>query len=189
MNLLEFLSNPWPWYVAGPLIAITMLVLLGLGKRFGVSGSLKTACAATGLGDRIKLFDFNWKKDSWNFVFIAGTVIGGFIASTWLANPDPIALNPKTVSDLEALGFADPGGSYLPAELFSWSSLLTLKGGIMLILGGFLVGFGARWADGCTSGHAISGLSNLQWPSLLTVVGFFIGGLLSTFVLFPLIFS
>ncbi len=187
MNLLEFLSRPWPWYVAGPLITVTMATLLLIGRRFGVSSTFRTACAIGGAGGRCEFFRFDWRKETWNFIFLAGTILGGAIAALWLRNPEPIALNPRTVADLAELGIPDAGATFLPERIFSWGALASPEGLIMLLGGGFLVGFGARWADGCTSGHAISGLSNLQWPSLVAVIGFFAGGLLTTHVLLPLI--
>jgi uncharacterized membrane protein YedE/YeeE len=58
-----------------------------------------------------------------------------------------------------------------------------------MVIGGFLVGFGTRYAGGCTSGHAISGLSNLQFASLIATIGFFAGGLIATHLLYPLLFN
>jgi uncharacterized membrane protein YedE/YeeE len=185
--MIEFISQPWPWYVAGPLIALTMFLLLFSGKSFGVSSTLRTGCAIGGAGRLSDFFDFNWRSQVWNLVFVGGMVIGGFIASTWLQQPDPIPLAQPTVEELQALGISNPGEAYLPEEIFSWRSLFTLRGFILLVVGGFFVGFGARWAGGCTSGHAISGLSNLQLPSLIAVIGFFIGGLLMTYLFLPLI--
>ncbi|MGI9543045.1 MAG: YeeE/YedE family protein [Cyclobacteriaceae bacterium] len=187
--MLEFISQPWPWYVAGPLISLTMFLLLYFGRNFGVSSTLRTACAMAGAGNNISFFKFDWKNQIWNLVFVAGAVLGGFIATQWLSNPEPIQLSANTVAALEGLGVSDPGAEYLPADIFSWSGLFSVKGAIILIAGGFLVGFGARYAGGCTSGHAISGLSNLQVPSLIAVIGFFIGGLLMTFFILPQILS
>lgn len=185
--MIDFLSQPWPWYVSGPLISFVMLLLLWAGGQFGVSGTLRSICAIGGAGKSIKFFDYDWKSRIWNLVFVAGAVIGGFIAQTWLANPEPLALSAATVADLSNLGIGFDGG-LMPSELFSWSGLATFKGLMVIVVGGFLVGFGTRYAGGCTSGHAISGLSNLQIPSLIAVIGFFIGGLIMTFLLFPLIF-
>jgi uncharacterized membrane protein YedE/YeeE len=185
--MIEFLSNPWPWYVSGPLLALVMFLLLWAGGNFGVSSTFRSICAMSGAGKNCEFFDFNWKSQRWNLVFVLGAVVGGAIASTYLQNPAPLALSERTVEDLAALGVAFQGG-LVPRELFHWESLLTVKGFSVMIVGGFLVGFGARWAGGCTSGHAISGLSNLQLPSLIAVIGFFIGGLLTTFVFFPLLF-
>ncbi len=188
-NMIEMLSQAWPWYVAGPLIALVMALLLFVGKSFGVSDTLRTTCAIGGGGRFSEFFDFDWKKQSWNLVFVAGAIIGGFIASTWLQQPAPIPLAPDTVAKLQELGIQKPGDNYLPEEIFSWEGLFTLRGFIMLVVGGFLIGFGARYAGGCTSGHAISGLSNLQLPSLIAVIGFFIGGLVMTYFLLPLILT
>lgn len=185
--MLEFLSQSWPWYVAGPLITLVMFLLLWTGGRFGVSSTLRSMCSAAGAGNHCGFFDFDWKSQRWNLVFVFGALIGGFIASTVLKGSEPLNLNENTIDALSELGVYF-NGEIAPKELFSWSSLLTLKGFMVLVLGGFLVGFGTRWAGGCTSGHAISGLSELQLPSLIAVIGFFIGGLLMTFLFFPFIF-
>jgi uncharacterized membrane protein YedE/YeeE len=164
-----------------------MFLLLWVGGNFGVSSTLRSICTLSGAGKNCKFFDFNWKSQRWNLVFVLGGVVGGYLASTVLQNPEPLTINNNTIEDLASIGIGF-NGNIAPAELFSWNSLLTLKGFLVLIVGGFLVGFGARWAGGCTSGHAISGLSNLQLPSLIAVIGFFIGGLVMTFLIFPLIF-
>ncbi len=185
--MLDFLSQPWPWYVAGPLIGLVVPALLFLGgKQFGVSANLRHLCAATIPGP-VEFFKYDWKKSGlWNLTFVLGVAIGGFIAHTLLFNPDPIAISEATKADLTGLGLTDLNG-LVPKEIFSWSGLLTLPGFVLIVGGGFLVGFGSRYAGGCTSGHAISGLADLQLPSLIAVVGFFIGGIFATFVLLPLI--
>lgn len=185
---MDFLLEPWPWYVGGPLIAFVMFLLFYYGKKFGISSNLETICALGGAGKLHEHFDFDWKKSGWNLMFILGTVIGGFIAFKFLTPNEAVALNPQTVQDLAAIGFSDAGATYLPDELFSVESMLTLKGFLLLLGAGILVGFGARYAGGCTSGHAITGLSNLEIPSLISVIGFFIGGLIMTWLLLPLIF-
>ena len=185
----EIILSPWPWYVAGPLIALVMVTLIWFGKQFGISGNLRTLCAAGGGSHLSEFFRFNWKNDMWNLVFVVGTIIGGFIASNYLTGGSEISISSQSLMALSKLGISAPEGNYLPPELFDASRLLSIHGLLLLIGGGFLVGFGARYAGGCTSGHAISGLSNLQWPSLLAVIGFFIGGLTMTYFLFPIIFS
>lgn len=187
--MIEYLSQPWPWYVAGPMITLVMGLLLLVGKSFGVSDTLRTTCAIGGGGALSEFFDFDWKKQIWNLLFVLGAVIGGFISSTWLQQSEPIPLAQDTVMTLQELGIENPGADYLPGEIFSWEALLTLRGFLMLVGGGFLIGFGARYAGGCTSGHAISGLSNLQLPSLIAVIGFFIGGLIMTYLLLPLLLT
>ncbi|MEM6725534.1 MAG: YeeE/YedE thiosulfate transporter family protein [Bacteroidota bacterium] len=184
----EAIIQPWPWYVAGPLIALVMLLLVYFGESFGVSGNLRTICSAAGAGKHAEFFRFNWKAQRWNLVFVLGAIIGGFLAANFMTASEAIQLAEPTVDKLEALGFTDPGKAYLPAEIFGVEQLMSVKGLALLLIGGFLVGFGTRWAGGCTSGHAISGLSNLQIPSLIAVIGFFLGGLTMIHLLFPLIF-
>lgn len=184
--MLEFIQQPWTWLVSGILIASIMFLLLFFGQSFGFSANLRTICSAAGGGKFVKFFDFNWRSQIWNLVFLLGAVLGGFITSQFLSNGAPVQISQNTISDLSKLGISAPTSAQ-PDELFSIESLLTLKGFFILAVGGLLVGFGSRYAGGCTSGHAISGLSDLQLPSLIAVVGFFIGGLLMTFVLLPLI--
>ncbi len=183
----EFLTQAWSWWFSGAMIAAIMFFLLFFGKSFGFSSNLRTICAATGIGKKVKFFDFNWKGQVWNLVFLAGAIIGGFIAHQFLSDDTPVQLSAATIEDLGKLGFAAPQ-SLQPMELFSVESMFSLKGFLILAAGGLMVGFGSRYAGGCTSGHAISGLSDLQLPSLISVIGFFIGGLIMTFIIFPIIF-
>jgi uncharacterized membrane protein YedE/YeeE len=185
---MDFLLQPWPWYFSGPLIALVMALLVLFGKTFGMSSNLRTLCSMGGAGKYADFFKFDWKTQKWNLTVVLGAIIGGFIAVQFLSDGAAIALNSETVKDLSALGFQNVGKTLLPAEIYSWENLWSLKGMSILIIAGFLVGFGTRYAGGCTSGHAITGLSNLQLPSLLAVIGFFIGGLLMTHFLLPLIF-
>jgi len=185
---MEFIFEPWPWYVAGPLIALIMFFLIFMGKKFGMSSNLETICTLCGAGKKAYYFDFDWKSQRWNLVVAVGAVIGGFIGAHLLSNGSAVAINPDTISDLRDLGFQSAGASYLPDELFSLDALTDIKSLAILLIGGILIGFGTRYAAGCTSGHAISGLSNLQLPSLIAVIGFFIGGLFMIHVIFPLIF-
>jgi uncharacterized membrane protein YedE/YeeE len=185
---METLLNPWPWYISGPLIALVMALLLYFGKTFGMSSNLETLCAIGGAGKLSDLFKFKWKDQLWNLTVVLGAIIGGFIATHYLSNDSLIKLNPKTIVELQNFGFKNAGASLLPSELFSISSLQSPKTLIILIIGGILVGFGTRYAGGCTSGHAITGLSSLQKPSLIAVIGFFIGGLVMINFIFPLIF-
>ncbi len=185
---MDVISQPWPWYVGGPLITLVMFFLYYFGKKFGISSNLESICAMGGAGKIHEHFNFDWKKSSWNLMFVLGTIIGGFIAFKFMTPDQAIVLNPQTVSDLSEIGFENAGVQYLPEEIFGLDALLSIKGGATLIIGGLLVGFGARYAGGCTSGHAITGLSNLELPSLLAVIGFFIGGLIMTWLILPLLF-
>lgn len=186
--MIDFILQPWPWYIAGPAIAFVMLLLFYFGKTFGVSSNLESLCTIAGASRFNSYFKNDWTKNAWNLIFIVGAILGGFITYKWLSPNEIIALNPQTVQDLSEIGFQNAGQTYLPQEIFSVDSILSLKGILILLLGGFLVGFGARYAGGCTSGHAIVGLSNLEKPSLIAVIGFFIGGLVMTWVLIPLLF-
>jgi uncharacterized membrane protein YedE/YeeE len=184
---MNWIYEPWPWYVAGPIIALVMLLLLFFGKSFGMSANLRTVCSIAGAGKYASFFKFDWKNQIWNLVFALGAVLGGFISFQFLSNGQPIDISPKTMASLEQLGVDRSGSPYAPDSLFGLQALTTLRGWLYLIVGGILIGFGTRYAGGCTSGHAISGLSNLQIPSLIAVVGFFIGGLLMTFFILPYI--
>jgi uncharacterized membrane protein YedE/YeeE len=183
----EFITQTWSWWFSGAMIAAIMFFLLYFGQSFGFSSNLRTICAAAGLGKRTKFFDFNWKAQIWNLVFLVGAIIGGFFAKQFLSSGIPVEISQATIHDLGKLGIAAPA-SLQPAELFSLDAILSVKGFLVLALGGLMVGFGSRYGGGCTSGHAISGLSDLQVPSLIAVIGFFIGGLIMTFFIFPLIF-
>jgi uncharacterized protein len=185
---MEFLIRPWPWYVAGPLIGLMAPLLLWLGnKQFGLSSNLRHMCAAV-MPARVDFLRYDWRKvGGWNLVFVLGIMIGGFIGGALLANPEPIAISAATQADLAALGVTDFSG-FVPREVFSWEGLLGARGILLVIVGGLLVGFGTAYAGGCTSGHGISGLGNLQLPSLIAVAAFFIGGILASFFLLPLIF-
>ncbi|MBL4745888.1 MAG: YeeE/YedE family protein [Flavobacteriaceae bacterium] len=185
---MEIISQPWQWYVAGPSIVAVMFLLYFSGKSFGVSSNLETLCTMGGAGRFSDYFKKDWKVNLWNIVFLMGAVIGGFIASNYMNSGLPIDLNPQTISDLSVLGFDNAGSTVVPSELFGLEAIGSIKGVGLLLFGGLCIGFGARWAGGCTSGHAIVGMSNLQVPSLIAVVGFFVGGIIMTWVLFPLIF-
>ena len=185
---MQYILNPWPWYVSGPLIALVMALLLYFGKTFGMSSSLRTMCSIAGAGKFTDFFKFGWRDQLWNLTVVLGAIIGGFIAVQFLSNDSGTDLNPTTVNELQNMGFKNPGATLVPNEMFSLDVLTSPKAIILLVVGGLLVGFGTRYAGGCTSGHAITGLSSLQKPSLIAVIGFFIGGLIMTNFILPLIF-
>ena len=186
ISMVAFLKQPWPWYVAGAIIGLIVPALLILGnKHFGISANLRHACAAC-FPANIQFFKYDWKKEIWNVFFVAGIVAGGFVAAQFLSNPNPIQVSPALVTDLKGYGINDYS-SYLPSEIFSWESLLSLRGFILLVGGGFLVGFGARYAGGCTSGHAIMGISDLQLPSFIATISFMAGGFIMANLILPFI--
>lgn len=184
--MIEFLKQPWAWYVAGPLIGLMVPALLILGnKTFGISSSLRHVCAAC-IPCKIPFFSYDWKKEVWNLIFVAGIILGAFIAATFLNNPNPVNINPKLVAELNSYGITDQH-SLLPEQLFNWQQLITVKGLFFMVFGGFLVGFGTRYAGGCTSGHSIMGLSNLQLPSLIATICFMAGGFIMANFILPFI--
>jgi uncharacterized membrane protein YedE/YeeE len=181
---MEIIKQPWPWYIAGPLIGLVVPSLLLLGnKAFGISSSLRHICAAC-IPSNISFFKYDWKKESWNLFFAVGIIAGGFIATYFLSVPGSVKLNPQTIATLQQQGVKDFSG-LLPSDIFSFSQLFTLRGFVFIVLGGFLVGFGTRYAGGCTSGHAIMGISSLQWPSLVATCCFMVGGFAMTWLILP----
>jgi uncharacterized protein len=186
--MLELVRQPWPWYVAGPLIGLMVPALLLLGnKQFGISANLRHICASC-FPAGIPFFQYNWKREAWNLFFVGGILLGAVLATLLLADPEPVKVAPQLAAELETYGIRDRA-HLLPRELFSFESLVTVRGAIMLIIGGFLVGFGTRYAGGCTSGHAIMGLSNLQLPSLIATLCFMGGGFLMANLILPWILS
>lgn len=165
-----------------------MAILLFLGRNFGMSANLRVICSACGAGNTCDFFCFDWKSQRWNLFVLAGSVLGGFLAAHYLSADNTPDINIDVIKRLKSLGFNSAGEAYLPTELFGNDVFTSPKGIILLLIGGILVGFGSRYAGGCTSGHAISGLTDLQLPSLIAVVGFFVGGLIMVHLLFPLLF-
>ena len=186
--MIELLKQPWPWYVAGPLIGLTVPALLIIGnKSFGISSSLRHICASC-LPANIPFFKYDWKKEIWNLFFVFGIFLGGILAFNLLSNGAPVEVNPKLAAELATYGITDYS-NLIPLDIMNWESLLTLKGLLLMVLGGFFVGFGTRYAGGCTSGHAIMGLSNLQLPSLIATICFMLGGFIMANLILPYILS
>lgn len=182
----DFLFQPWPWYIAGPVIGLFPALLLIAGNRmFGVSNNLRHMCAAVSPRGG-PYFRYDWRAERWNLAFAAGILAGGFIGGILLRNPEPVAISEATRQSLAALGVTGVDGM-VPSELFRWASLLSLRGALLIIGGGFLVGFGTAYAGGCTSGHGLSGIADLQLPSLIALAAFFAGGIFGTFVVLPAI--
>lgn len=186
--MLELIKQPWHWAIAGVFIGLTVPSLLLIGnKKFGISSSLRHICAIC-IPANIPFFKYNWKKEIWNLFFVVGVFLGGIIATQFLSNPNTIVVSESTKASLAAFGITD-FSQLMPTQIFSFENIVTLKGFVFFILGGFLVGFGTRYAGGCTSGHAIMGLSTLQMPSLIATCCFMVGGFFSANVLLPLIFK
>ncbi|WP_394748060.1 YeeE/YedE family protein [Spongiimicrobium salis] len=185
---MDWILDPWPWYVSGPMIALIMLLLLMVGKNFGMSSNLRTLCTLCGADKQSDFFKFDWKAQRWNLIVVLGAIIGGYLGATFLSQEAVVSLQTETITKLQGLGFHSAGEAYMPIELYGMEAFMNIKSILVLAIGGFLVGFGARYAGGCTSGHAISGLSNLQLPSLIAVIGFFVGGLIMVHFIYPFIF-
>lgn len=185
---MEIFYRPWPWYVAGPMIGLTVPLLLWMGNKWlGISSTLKHICAAC-VPAKIPLFNYDWKAESWNLFFAGGAILGGVIGGIVLANPEAVTISASTTEYLKSFGLNDPSG-LMPAELFNWTSLGSLKGLLLIVAGGFMVGFGTRYAGGCTSGHGILGMSAMQWPSLVATASFFFGGTVFSHFVLPYILS
>ena len=175
-----------PWYIAGPLIGVVVPIVYAYGgRKWGVSSTFGDVCAAVFPG-RAEYFRYAWKeRGGWRLSMALGLLVGGALSR--VLRPDPVVgISDATREDLMQLGLTDFTG-LAPVEVFSWDALFTFPGFLMIVVGGFLVGFGTRYADGCTSGHAISGLASFRLASLVAVIGFFAGGLLTTHVLLPLV--
>ncbi|MBP7273515.1 MAG: YeeE/YedE family protein [Saprospiraceae bacterium] len=186
--MIEYLKQPWAWYVAGPLIGLTVPVLLIIGnKSFGISSSLRHICASC-MPANIPFFKYDWKKEVWNLFFVLGIFLGGVLATSLLSNPNPVEVSPKLAEELATYGITN-FNNLVPEDIMNWQSLFTLKGFLLMVVGGFLVGFGTRYAGGCTSGHAIMGLSSLQLPSLIATICFMAGGFIMANLLLPFILS
>ena len=185
---MDFILEPWAWYVGGPLIALTLFLYFYFGQNFGASTNFETLCTMVGAGKVSDYFKKDWKERDFALLFVVGLIIGGYISSNFLIPNQTIDLNPKTIQELTDLGFSNAGNQYFPDEIFSEDVIFSLKGFLILILSGFCIGFGTRYAGGCTSGHAITGLSSFQLPSLLAVIGFFIGGVIAVWFIIPNLF-
>ena len=186
--MLEIIKQPWHWAIAGILIGLTVPTLLLIGnKKFGISSSLRHICAMC-IPANIPFFKYQWRKEIWNLFFVAGVLLGGIIASQFLSNPNDVVVATSTKASLAQFGITD-FSKLMPTEIFSLDNLFTLKGFFFFVIGGFLVGFGTRYAGGCTSGHAIMGISNLQMPSVIATCCFMVGGFFSANIILPLVFN
>lgn len=151
------ITDPLPWYIAGPLLGLFVPAMLLLtGKEPGVSSSFRHVCAVLPGAKAIDYFNYHVLKDGlWQILFVVGILLGGTLVQYGL------------------------GGAGVPLLI---PANLTAFGVFGLFLGGIAVGFGTRWADGCTSGHTISGISNLSLSSVIASVCFIVGGTAASLV-------
>ncbi len=185
---MSFIFQTWPWYFSGFIIAIIMLSLNYFGKVFGMSTNLRTMCTLSGAHRYSDFFKTDWKSQKWNLLVVLGAMIGGYVAVHFMSDPSNVNINPQTIEQLAKMGIDAPEGKLLPNAMFGNQVFESPKMILILIIGGILIGFGSRYAGGCTSGHAIAGMSNLQQQSLKAVIGFFVGGLIMAHFILPLIF-
>lgn len=186
--IINYLSQPWPWYVGGPLIGIIIIMLQWIdNKPLAASSSYRHVCAAT-FPANIPFLKYNWKAEIWNLLFVAGILIGGIVAGNFFSHPATIAISSEAAHHLQSIGLKDTTG-FAPVQLFSLAALQTIPGLIVIVFGGFLVGFGSRYAGGCVSGHSMTGISDLQWTSMLATACIFAGGIFTSYVLLPLILN
>jgi uncharacterized membrane protein YedE/YeeE len=184
--ILKFIKEPWPWYVAGPIVGICVpLLLLAGNKSLGVSSSLRHICAAVAPA-KVTHLKYNWKIHKHNLFFVLGLVVSGFIGNYFLSDHQPEIITTSAQHTLNDYGIYDRSG-FMPAAVFSFTSLQTISGFIIIIIGGFLIGFGTGWARGCTSGHGIFGLSTFQGTSLFATITFFAMGIFASWFLLPII--
>ena len=156
----------WSGWVGGIGIGLYMLTqYLLTGKALGVSTGYGNLCA---IGSKRPFFSTDKYKEpfNWRLLFLLGIPLGGVVAV--LTSPD------ATLNFSFSLGEMYDG--VMPSAL--WAR------GLILVLGGVLMGVGARMAGGCTSGHAISGLALGNGPSLIAAMGFFVGGIAAVQILF-----
>jgi uncharacterized membrane protein YedE/YeeE len=185
---MDFLFHTWHWSITGFLIGIIMLTLNYFGKVFGMSSNLRSLCTMAGAAKFADFFRFDVKAQYWNLMVVFGAMLGGFVAVHFMSDPSNVDINPQTIAQLETMHIDAPSGKLLPDALFGNAVFQSPKMILILLIGGLLIGFGSRYAGGCTSGHAIAGMSNLQRQSLKAVIGFFVGGLIMAHFIFPLIF-
>lgn len=185
MNVIEWLSQPWPWYISGPLLGLMVpILLLSSNKHFGISSSFRHVCAAAIPKLRASYFKYEWKNEAWNLVMVLGMIVGAAIAVLVLGGNQMPAISSEARRMFASWGITELS-SLQPVQIFSFGALGEPRHLVMLLGGGFLVGFGTRYGGGCTSGHAIMGLSLLSLGSLIATISFFIGGLLVSNLVLP----
>ena len=183
MKTFDLLSDPWPWYIAGPLMGATIPILLFWGNRMlGASSSLKHLCAL--FPSKSEYFQYDVRSGYWNIAFAMGVCLGAAICFRYFYHPEQVSIAMATMEDLQLLGISDFRGM-MPQEIFGESSFTETRYWIFTLVGGFLVGFGVRYAGGCTSGHGFMGLSLMSKASFLAVLAFFGGGMFFTLFLLP----
>lgn len=166
MRLLLNDHEPLHWAVAGVAIALITLALLFLtNRRLGISTGFEDVCALALPRPYFQRASLR-AEGRWRLAFLAGLVIGGFLSAATSGGWAPTW----------SLGIFDEALGLGPAGKLLW-----------MFAGGWCIGFGTRLAGGCTSGHGIFGMSNLEVPSLLATLSFMVGGIVTTHLVFFLV--
>lgn len=102
----------------------------------------------------------------WEWMLVLGVVIGAFISSSLSGQ------------------FA---WSWIPAQWQAAAGETRFARWLASLIGGIVMGLGARWAGGCTSGHGISGTLQLALSSWIAAICFFVGGIVTAMIIFKVI--
>jgi uncharacterized membrane protein YedE/YeeE len=158
---------PIHWALAGGAIAaVTLCLLYFRNRRLGISGGLDDVCSLV-LSRPYFAQESVRTSRQWRFPFLVGLVLGGFLSAL---------LGGRWAPTWE-LGMFDQAIGFGPHGKVAW-----------MFAGGVLIGFGTRLANGCTSGHGIFGISNVEVPSLVATLTFMAGGIMTTQVVYRVIF-
>ena len=163
------MNEPLSWYIAGPLLGLMVPLLLVLKeKQFGISSSYHYILSL--LPTRISYFNYDRRQDQWQVFFAIGLILSGFVAIQFFGFSDAFVVLPMKKYTVQA------------------SNIYQLNNAVEFFIGGILVGFGARYANGCTAGHCIMGCSQFALSSILATICFFIGGLIGSYFVVPQLF-
>jgi uncharacterized protein len=159
---------PLHWAIAGAGIAAVTLGLLFLtNRRLGISAGFEDVCSLV-LQQPYFVRSGLRSARKWRLPFVGGLILGGFLSAIGGGGWQPTW----------ALGMFDQVIGFGPAGKIAW-----------MFVAGLFIGFGTRLGGGCTSGHGIFGLSNLELPSLVTTISFMAGGILTTQLLYRVVFA
>lgn len=158
-----------PWYIAGPLIGLIVPALLFLRqKQFGISSSFSFILSQ--VLPKNDYFKSAKRKSNWQFHFALGIIISAVVSSYFLLPKDLVIENLASE------------GAYLKEQIYSIDNIY------LFLIGGLLIGFGARYADGCTAGNCIMGVSQFSISSIIATISFFIAGVVTAQFINPLLF-
>lgn len=166
--MVSLKDKSWSPYVAGILIGLLQIpAFMIMSTALGTSSSYVTAAVNLGQFFDTSILEisyakqhFEGAKNYWQLFVVVGIIIGAFLSSR---------LSGTKRSDIS------------PIWTNALCSSTRLTRFIMAFIGGFIMLLGARIADGCTSGHGISGVSQLTIGSMIAVFCMFVGGIITAF--------